>query len=266
VKRALAIGALLAASACSPALREPPSIASLATRPGGPASDPAAILRDADAAWGRRPDAGAVRDAEALYLQAAQADSKDVTALIGAARVKAWLADHQSDSKHREEIAVSCVQTAQWCGKRQPENAGCNYWLAIAVGLQAREIRATADDGLKKMVPLLERAIDEDASYDQGGPERILALVLVRAPGWPLGPGDPELAIEHAKKAVALAGDYPPNVLALGEALMAMKDRPGAREAYGRARKLAESQKGGGDPDAPEWIAQADQALAKIKP
>ena len=265
MRRPLALTLVLAAAACAPALKEPPSIGSLAKRPPSGTSDVAALLRDAESAWARRPDVAAVRDAEALFLQAAQDESSGVDALIGAARAKAWLADKETDAKARQDLAVSCVQTTQWCVKRQPESAACNTWLAIGLGLQAREMRSTAEDGVKKMVAALERAIAEDTDYDHAAPERILAIVLVRAPGWPVGPGDPEAALEHAKKAVALDGAYPPNVLALGEALGAQKDRARARDAYARAKSLAEERRAAGDPDAPDWITQADQGLTKLK-
>jgi predicted Zn-dependent protease len=225
-----------------------------------------ALLAEADAAWARRPDAAAVREAEALYFQAAQAAENDVAGLIGAARAKAWLADHGGDAKSREEQAVSAVQTAQWCVRREPENGACDYWLAIAVGLQAREVRATADDGLKTMVAELTLAIERDPTYDQAGPHRVMAILLTRAPSWPLGPGDVESALEHAQKAIELRPDYPPNTLALGEALAAAKQRGEARDAYARARLVAAALREAGDPDASDWIAQADEALAKIKP
>ena len=127
---------------------------------------------------------------------------------------------------------MSAVQTSQWCQRRQPELAACDYWLALAVGLQAREVRITADDGLKKMVAGLQRAIDKDPEYDEAGPHRVMALVLLRAPSWPVGPGDAEAGLEQAKKAVALRPGFPPNLFALGEAHAALKDRAAAREAY----------------------------------
>lgn len=266
MRRLLAAALVLSAAACSPALREPPAIGTLGRRPApGGTAETAALVRDAEAAWARRPDIDAVRDAEALSVQAAQDESSGVAALIDAARAKAWLADKETDPKARDRAAVSCVQIAQWCQRREPESAACDYWLAIGLGLQAREVRATAEDGVKKMVAALERAIEKDPAYDHGGPERILAIVLARAPGWPLGPGDPEQALEHAKKAVALEGDYPPNVLALAEALAAGKDRAAARDAYTRAKTLAEGRRAAGDSDAAEWTAQAEQGLAKAR-
>jgi tetratricopeptide (TPR) repeat protein len=267
VKRALGLLMAAAAAGCSPALREPPSLATLATRPAPAVTAQASVLlAQADAAWARRPDGAAVREAEALYFEAAQADETDTAGLVGAVRAKAWLADHGGDAKARQDLAVSAVQTAQWCLRRKPDDAACDYWLAIAVGLQARENRATADDGLKTMFAELNLAIDRDPEYDEAGPHRIMAILLTRAPSWPLGPGDLEAALEHAQKAVELRPEFPPNSLALGEALAAAKQRGEARDAYARARSLALERRSAGDPDAADWIAQADEALAKIKP
>lgn len=264
------IGVFLAATlalGCSPALREPPSVASLATKPvPATPTDPASLLREADLRWTKRPDIDAVKEAEGLYLRAAQADEHDVLGLIGATRTKAWLADHERDGKLRSELAVSAVQTAQWCERRAPALPACAYWLGVAVGLQAREVRVTADAGLKTMVPALKRAIDGDPLYDEAGPHRVLALVLVRAPSWPLGPGDVEAGLEEARQAVALRPEYPPNVLALAEALAANKKRDQARESYMKGKALAAASREASDPDAPFWIVEADKALASLKP
>jgi tetratricopeptide (TPR) repeat protein len=267
VKRFALVLATVVAAGCSPALREPPSVASLATKPT-PVTlpDPASLLREADLRWARRPDVAVVKEAEALYLRAAEVDEADVLGLIGATRAKAWLADHEREMRVRADLAVSAVQTAQWCGRRQPTLTACDYWLAVAVGLQAREVRITADDGLKTMVPALLRAIEKDPAYDDAGPHRVYALVLLRAPGWPLGPGDAELGLDEAKKAVALRPDYPPNLFALGEAYAAKKDRTQARESYIKGKALAAARRDANDPDAPFWIVEADKALASIKP
>jgi hypothetical protein len=255
------------ASGCAPALREPPSVASLAGNPAPVTSpDPVSLLREADLRWAKRPDVAAVQEAEALYLRAAQADEHDVLGLVGATRTKAWLTDHERDARLRADMAVSAVQTAQWCGRRRPALPACDYWLAVAVGLQAREVRVTADDGLKTMVPALQRAIENDPSYDEAGPHRVMALVLLRAPGWPLGPGDVASGLEQAQRAVALRPDYPPNVFALAEAFAANKDRSQARDAYIRGKALASARRDAMDPDAPFWIVEADKALASLKP
>jgi Tfp pilus assembly protein PilF len=70
--------------------------------------------------------------------------------------------------------------------------------------------------------------------------------------------------LQHARKAVALAPDYPPNEMALGEALAATEDMQGARGAYERALEMARRQADTGEPDASEWIRQAGDALTGL--
>ena len=64
-----------------------------------------------------------------------------------------------------------------------------------------------------------------------------------------------------AQKAVALAPDHPPNQLALAEALARSGRRAEARAAYEHALVLARSRVAAGDPDAPEWVAEAERGL-----
>ena len=90
-------------------------------------------------------------------------------------------------------------------------------------------------------------------------PARVRALVLIRAPGWPLGPGDAEAGLVAARRAVALRPQYPPNLLALAEALSKTGDGNGARANYGRARDAALAQPAAADRD--EWLRTADQGL-----
>ena len=113
------------------------------------------------------------------------------------------------------------------------------------------------------MIQLLREAAGEAPLLDEAGPERVLALLLVRAPGWPVGPGDAEEAIPHVRKAVELRPDYPPNQLALGEVLIHNGDKPGGRAALQRAIELAQSTPWSSDPDAPSWVADARALLPR---
>ncbi len=259
--RLLWLVALLGAG-CASALKEPPPISTLQREDRGsvPAS---ALLQEADEEFAKRPDAGAVGKAEGLCLAAAQADEAQVGGLLCAMRAKAWLAEREKGVKDRTDLSVSAVQTGQWCLRRDPASAPCKYWLAVALGLQARDRPVTADDGLKRMVQLLREAAREAPLYDEAGPERVLALLLVRAPGWPVGPGDAEEAIPHARKAVELRPDYPPNQLALGEVLIHNGDKPGGRAALRRAIELAGTEPWSKDPDAPSWVADARALLPR---
>ena len=147
-----------------------------------------------------------------------------------------------------------------------PASAECDYALALALGVQARERPSTATQGLKAMVELLQKANAADARLDHGGPARVLALVLLRTPGWPLGPGDPEAGLTSAREAVGLFPDYAPNQLALSEALLAAGDRAGAKAAADRGLALAQAAAAAGEPDAGDWVRDGKALVAGKRP
>jgi hypothetical protein len=253
---------LLLVTACTSALKEPALIE--------PGSAPATAMsvdgrvRAAEADFTRRPDRDAVARAREGFLAAARADETRVEGLLGAMRASAWLIEHETDAARREALATEAVQLGQWCQRRAAGNAECDYRLALAVGQQARERPATAVDGLKVMVDLLEKTAVAAPDLDGCGPDRVLALVLLRAPGWPAGPGDPEAGLERARRAGERAPDRPPNQLVLSEALRANGHPAEARAACERARVLAADLFARGNPDAAEWLAEADRALASF--
>jgi len=247
---------MLLSAGCAAALKEPPPISALQHDAVGTTSVNA-LLQEADEEYQKRPDVAAVRRSEGLCLQAAQADDAGTDGLVCAIRAKAWLAEREKDTNVRTDLSVSAVQAGQWCLRRDPRSPACKFWLGVALGLQARDRPVTAEDGLTRMALLLREAGKDAPLLDEAGPERVLALLLARAPGWPIGPGDVEEALVLARKAVELRPDYPPNQLALGEALLKNDDRAKAQEALARAIDLAGRAPFASDPDAPTWIADA---------
>jgi hypothetical protein len=257
--------AALAALACASALREPPPVGALAPGTSG-ARSADDLLREADAAWARRADPREAEAAQALYLDAAAADERRVDALLGAMRALAFRVERERDAGTRGRLAQQEVQLGQWCQRRAPQEPACDYQLALALGQQARERAATGKDALGKMVELLRRAIGTAPALDSGGPHRVLALVLLRAPGWPMGPGDPEAALGEARAAVTLFPDAAPNQLVLAEALVKNDAPAPARAAYQRALELATAAAATGDPDAEGWRTEASAGLSRTTP
>jgi len=253
--------AMALATACASALHEPRPIAALAPgRGGGRSADE--LLRDGNAAWARRAAAGQAAAAQDLYLDAASADPGRVDAVLGAMRAMAFRIEHEQGIS-RGKLAEEEVELGQWCQRRAPTTAECDYRLAIALGQQARERTSTGKDALGKIVELLRRAIARSPDLESAGPHRVLALVLLRAPSWPIGPGDPEAALEEARAAVRRFPDAPDNQLALGEALAANGLSDPARAAYGKALALATAARAAGDLEAARWVAEAKAGVDK---
>jgi len=270
-RRLLVLTVMPALAACAPALHEPPPLAALGGAPARPRVETPAtagvdrVLGEAEAGFARRPDVQAVEMALELFLAAARADETRVEGLLGAARTLAWLVEHEPSGARRAALATEAVHACQWCLRQAPASIDCKYRLALALGQQARERQSTGADALPRIVSLLEEVILAAPRLDEAGGHRVLGLVLLRAPGWPAGPGDPEAALEHARAADALVPDNPGNLLVLGEALAANASPGEARVAYERAGQLAQAKAAGGDPDAREQAEAAARALKALR-
>lgn len=189
------------------------------------------------------------------------AEPRSTTELAAAIGAAATRSDNEPDSKIRAEIAAQAGSDAQACVARDPQAAACLYGRAVALGLSARAHPTRAGEFLSSMLDDLARAESADANYDEAGPARVRALVLIRAPSWPLGPGDIEAGVAAARRAVALRPLYPPNLLALAEALTKSGDAAGAREGYARARDAALPLPATADRE--QWLREADQGLQR---
>ncbi len=184
-----------------------------------------------------------------------------VEALAAAIAADAERSDRESDSKVRDGLADGAGRNAAACLALAPQAVPCLYYHGVALGLEARAHPTRAGELLKSMLDALTAADAADPAYDEAGPSRVKALVLIRAPGWPLGPGDADAGLVAARKAVTLRPQHPPNVLALAEALAKTGDASGARENYQRARDLAQALPSTADRD--EWLRDAEQGLRR---
>ncbi|MDB6007910.1 MAG: hypothetical protein JWL65_160 [Gammaproteobacteria bacterium] len=184
-----------------------------------------------------------------------------VEGLAAAIDADSQRSDHESDARVRGALADEASGYADACLAQAPKDAACLYWRGVALGLQAKSHPTRAGELLKSMLDSLSGADAIDPNYDQAGPSRVRALVLIRAPGWPLGPGDADAGLESARRAVGLRPQYPPNLLALAEALSKTGDAGGARDAYAKARDAAQAMPETTGRDG--WLREADQGLQR---
>jgi predicted Zn-dependent protease len=186
-----------------------------------------------------------------------------IEGLAAAIAADAKRSDREADSKVRADLATDAGAAADACLARESQAVACLYGRAIALGLAARVHPTRAGELLNAMLGSLAGAEAADPLYDEAGPARVRALVLIRAPGWPLGPGDAEGALVAARRAVSLRPEYPPNQLALAEALGKTGDSGGARDAYDAARTRAQGL--ADSADRSDWLREADEALRRLR-
>jgi len=178
----------------------------------------------------------------------------------------------QSEAGARAALVAAASASARQCLAQAPNDAACQYAQAQALGLTAREHPIEAPGLLKQMLASLARAEALDPGLDHAGPARLSAVVLMRAPPWPLGPGDVEAATAAAQRAVQREPGYPPNLIALAEAQSKSAGAAAARASFNQAQQALDGWQGAPeepaaqrDADRAQWRASIAQGLQELR-
>ncbi len=174
----------------------------------------------------------------AVVVPAAGSDSGQSPAqLLARVQGDADQLDQERDGARRAQLLADASASAQQCLAMSANSAPCQYAQAQVQGLTAREHPLQAAAILKEMLASLAKAEAQDPTLDHGGPARLMAVVLLRAPPWPLGPGDVDGAVAAAQRAVQRAAAYPPNLIALAQAQAKSDSATAARASFEQAQK-----------------------------
>jgi len=264
---AVALAALLLLAGCASAPAAPAGLLEVIDLPGTlPTADPdtaRAFLAEGDRAWEQRATPGSAGRARTAYWRAAAADGSLYDAYWKAALACERIGLEATDKAARVDAFERGAGIAALGIALDPDRAEAHYHYANNLGLLARERQSIGLDSLEKIVPHLQRAAELDPDLDDAGPMRTLALVYLRAPGWPTSVGDEEAGLEAARQAVARAPEHAGNELALAEALLANGERDEARQALERGIALAlRDDAPAFDRDA--WMEQARDLREKL--
>jgi hypothetical protein len=175
------------------------------------------------------------------------------------------------DPAGRRQLLAAAAANARQCLALAAGDGACHYAQAQVLGLTARERPLQADSLLKEMLASLAKAEALDPGLDHAGPARLSAVVLLRAPPWPLGPGDADAAVTAAQRAVQRDAAYPPNLITLGQAQARADGGPAARATFAKARLAIQAWTSTADTaaqvaaDRAHWEQQVEQALHELQ-
>jgi hypothetical protein len=133
------------------------------------------------------------------------------------------------DNGQKDEVrslSKQCIEMANQAEVQQPGRAFPPYFRALCGSLAVRVTRGVFGKTFeaKSIAGQIEKdaqeAIRRDESYEDGGPLRLLGLYYLRAPRWPVGPGDVEKGTELLARARERFPQEPLNRLFYAEALV----------------------------------------------
>jgi hypothetical protein len=192
--------------------------------------------------------------------------------LVASVRRDSDLIAHSSDAAERTRLLAAATENARQCVAVAPQSGACLYAQAQVLGLTARERPTQAVARLKQMLSSLTQAEALDPGFDHAGPARLSAVVLLRAPGWPLGPGDPDAAVMAAQRAVDRDAAYPPNLITLAQAQAKTDATAAARATFAKAHLAVQAWTGASADtqdqvaaQRAEWQRDVDEGLRDLQ-
>lgn len=172
------------------------------------------------------------RRTETAFLQAQarfQANTNDPVAGWQFARASFDWADVPANKPWRAEIARSGMAACHR-SLELTNSAAAHYYLALNMGQLARVELMGGLKLVREMEQEFAATAGLDAHFDFAGAARGLGLLYRDAPGWPVSIGNRQKARQCLENAVALAPNYPENLLNLGESNLKWDDTAGAKK------------------------------------
>ena len=225
-----------------------------------------AARRQQAAAWFNEQPRTVARVTKAFeaLLVALEQGNREYESLWQAARAGVWLAAHVEDESRRAELARQARRAAQTAEDVDPARAEGPYYRALASGLLAEAQPSYGHAAMQEMRDDLLRAAALDPDLDNAGPDRVLGLLYLRAPGPPAGIGSRIRARKHLRAARDRHPEHPEVHLYLGELHATLEDWDAARQSYERVLSLAIPGDAMGEGQG--WRKMAREALAALPP
>jgi len=178
-----------------------------------------------------------------LYQQALGGDSSKYEAYWKIARVQYYIGQHTPGKKDKQRIFSQAVYSAQKAIELEPEKPDGHYWLGVNHGVFGEAKGVLKSLSLVKPIKAaMNKVIELDRAYGDGGPDRVLGRVYFKLPG--MAGGDKEKSLEHLLKSIEYGPDDAVTRLYLGETYLALNQIEEARKELEYVMQL---------PDSPLW-------------
>jgi len=187
------------------------------------------LVAQADELYTIMKDITTAEKARDLYLKAMQVAEDKYEATWKLSRILYYVGSHKEKKKDKKTIFSQGIYYAKRAVDLEPGKPGGYYWLGVNYGVYGE-----AKGVLKSLFLLndIKRAINKvielDQSYEDGGPDRVLGRVYFKVPGF--AGGSKKKSLEHLHKSLEFAPNYPLTRYYLADTYLALKEIDNARK------------------------------------
>jgi tetratricopeptide (TPR) repeat protein len=207
------------------------------------------MIAQADELFAEMQDMATAQEALALYRKALGLTENQYEPYWKISRIQYYIGAHTGDKNQKKAIFAQAVYYADRAIEREPEKPDGYYWKGVNNGKYGETRGVLKSLSLVKPIKNdMNKVIELDRSYEEGGPDRVFGRVYFKLPGFAGGSNDKSR--EHFEK----SKEYGPNDaftrVYLAETLMGQKEIDKAREELEFVLSME---------DDPLWVSGIDE-------
>ncbi len=191
--------------------------------------EPEELIAQADELYNQMTDMSAAKEAMAKYQEALSLSEHKYEAFWKIARIMYYIGAHTESKKEKKAIFSRGIYHSKKAIGLEPEKPDGHYWLGVNYGVygEARGVLKSlflVDD----VKGAMNKVIELDRAYEEGGPDRVLGRVYFKLPG--LAGGDKKKSLEHLLKSKEYGHNDALTRIYLADTYLALKEVDKARE------------------------------------
>jgi tetratricopeptide (TPR) repeat protein len=187
------------------------------------------LITQADELFNQMKDMKTAKEVESLLLKALGIRGGDYDAFWRMSRILYYIGEHTQDKGEKKAIFSRGVYYGQKATEAEPEKPDGYYWHGVNNGKYGETRGVLKSLSLVKPIKnAMNKVIELDRSYEEGGADRVLGRVYFKLPGF--AGGSKEKSLEHLLKSLEYGPNDAVTRIYLAETYLDMKDKEKAKE------------------------------------
>ena len=190
---------------------------------------PEELIAQGDKLYAEMKDMATAQEALSKYREALSKAEDKYEAYWRTSRILFFIGDHTESKKEKKTIFSQGIYYAKKAVALEPEKPDGYYWLGVNYGVygEAKGVLKSLSlvDDIKEA---MNKVIELDREYEDGGPDRVLGRVYFKLPGF--AGGDKKKSLEHLLKSKEIGPNDPLTRCYLADTYLALKEVDKARE------------------------------------
>lgn len=187
------------------------------------------LIAQADGLYGEMKDLATAQEALELYRKAVMKAEAKYEAYWKLSRMLYYVGKETESNKEKKAIFGQGIYYAKKAAELEPEKPDGHYWLGVNYGVFGEAKGVLKSLSLVKPIKeAMNKVIEIDRGYEDGGPDRVLGRVYFKLPGF--AGGSKKKSLEHLLKSKELGPNDALTRIYLADTYLALKEVEKARE------------------------------------